>query len=179
MSNFHSIIELIESINSHPLRWEVITLESVLSLPTLISEDGLTKVLFFFYPIGGPIDQRVIWSPYYRVIGSVGTDKKIEFSPIQPEELEPKISISEPLGLEEESSFSRDEYDDQLESLYTKLEQIISFYPTEIEELNRTQRQAVTAFHQLFHTLVDKPVLPAYQLLNPAFFDWIAASPST
>jgi hypothetical protein len=36
----YSISELIDAIDEHPLRWEEITLESVLSLPTLTIQDG-------------------------------------------------------------------------------------------------------------------------------------------
>jgi hypothetical protein len=65
----YSIDKLIDAIDEHPLRWEEITLESVISLPTLTIQVGQKIVEFFFYPIGGSIDDRKIWSPYYRVTG--------------------------------------------------------------------------------------------------------------
>lgn len=161
----YSINELIDAIDEHPLRWEEITLESVISLPTLVMQDGQKIVEFFFYPIGGPIDDRKIWPPYYQVTGSASPPYNIEYQPIS-------VDTDEPLGAHT-GSLSPDEYDTQLQNLYTIGGNLIDIYPKALEEASDIERETVKEFKRLFDLLVDEPTLPAYHALNPQFFQWL------
>jgi hypothetical protein len=116
MSERYSIAKLIDEIDEHPLRWEVITLESAMSLPTLRLNDGKIFVEFYFYPSGGPIDNRQIWPPYYRAISQVDSEYRVDLIPIDPQELG-SISTEQPLGSGYLPTRSHDEYDDRLQSL--------------------------------------------------------------
>lgn len=172
MTTPYSISDLIDAIDDHPLRWEVITIESVLSLPTLITQNDQTHVEFFFYPVGGPIDNRQVWAPYYRVTSSPTPPYSVQYQPIQPTELN-NIPTESPLGDGNLNISSREEYDAQLNTLYTLTAQLIDLYPKPIDTLNDSDKQAIADYHQHFHQLVQQPVLPAYIALNPAFFHWL------
>jgi hypothetical protein len=172
MTTPYSIPDLIDAIDEHPLRWEAITLESVLSLPTLSTQNAQTHVEFFFYPVGGPIDNRQVWAPYYRVTSSVNAPYDIQYQPIRPNELN-DISTESPLGDGNLNISSRAEYDAQLSTLYTLTGQLIDLYPKPIETLSDSDKQAIADYHQHFHQLVQQPVLPAHIALNPAFFHWL------
>lgn len=161
----YSIDKLIDAIDEHPLRWEEITLESVISLPTLTIQDGQKIVEFFFYPIGGPIDDRKIWPPYYRVTGLASPPYNVEYQPIN-------MNADEPLG-SDEALLSPDEHDTQLQALYTVGNHLIDIYPKTPEEVSDTERETIKEFARLFDLLVDKPVLPVYRALNPQFFQWL------
>jgi hypothetical protein len=178
MSERYSIVQLIDEIDEHPLRWEVITLESAMSLPTLRLNDGKIFVEFYFYPSGGPIDNRQIWPPYYRAISQIDSEYRIDLIPIDPQELG-SISTEQPLGSGYLPTRSRDEYDAQLKSLYTQFEQLIDFYPQLGLAISTTEKQVVTEFHSLFYSLAIESLIPAYKVLNPFFFDWIDATKGT
>jgi hypothetical protein len=169
----YSTEELIEAIDDHPLRWEVITLESALSLPTLSIKDAHTHIEFFFYPVGGPINNRQIWPPYYRVISSLSDLENIEYQPIQPHELGQAISPDEPLGAEISDNQPRDEYESQLKTLYALTDRLVEIYPKSIETQSDADRQVIENFRQHFHQIIQQPLLPAYKVLNPDFFKWL------
>jgi hypothetical protein len=170
MSECYSIAKLIDEIDEHPLRWEVITLESAMSLPTLRLNDGKIFVEFYFYPSGGSIDNRQIWPPYYRALSPIDSEYRVDLIPIAPQELGP-ISTEQPLGSGALPTRSRDEYDAQLQSLYTQIEQLIDIYPKALSELSTSERQLVTEFRSLFYSLSQASLVPSYKVLNPSFFD--------
>lgn len=165
--------DLIEAIDDHPLRWEVITLESALSLPTLSTKSTHTYIEFFFYSVGSPIDNRQIWPPYYRVISPLNEPENIEYQPIQPNELGIAISPDEPLGAEILDNQTRDEYEAQLKTLYILTDQLTEIYPKALETQSETERQIIEDFRQHFHQIIQQPLLPAYKALNPEFFQWL------
>jgi hypothetical protein len=164
----YSIDGLINAIDEHPLRWEEITLESVISLPTLRVQSGEKLVDFFFYSIGGPVTDRKIWPPYYRVSGSASPPYNVDYQPIE-------------LGAEDESlgsyssSISRSERDIRLQQLYTITSDLIDIYPKKLEETSDTERGVIKEFKKLFDLLAHPPVLSVYRMLNPHFFEWLAS----
>jgi hypothetical protein len=174
MSEHYSIVKLIDEIDEHPLRWEVITLESAMSLPTLRLNDGKVLVEFYFYPSGGPIDNRQIWPPYYRAIGQVDLPYKVNFISIDPQELG-QISTEQPLGSGYLPTQSRDEYEAKLQSLYTQFDRLIDFYPKPALEISTTEKQVVTEVYSLFYSLAQVSLTPAYKALNLSFFNWLDA----
>jgi hypothetical protein len=176
MTNPYSIPDLIDAIDDHPLRWEAITLESVLSLPTLSTQNDQTHVEFFFYPIGGSIDNRQVWAPYYRVTSNATVPPyDIQYQPIPPSELN-NIPTETPLGNGDLSISSREEYDAQLNILYTLTGQLVDIYPKPIDTLNDEEKQVISDYRQHFNQLVHQPILPAYIALNPGFFHWLDLS---
>ncbi len=143
MTDSCSIAKLIDEIDKHPFRWEVITLESVLSLPTLWLNDGKIFIEFYFYPSGGPIDNRQIWPPYYRALCQFDSAYCVDLIPIDPQELSP-ISSEKPLGLDNLHTRSHsvgfdeslDEYEAKLQILYAQIEQLIDIYPRSGAEIS-------------------------------------------
>jgi hypothetical protein len=174
MTDSYSIAKLIDEIDEHPLRWEVITLESAMSLPTLWLNDGKIFVEFYFYPSGGPIDNRHIWPPYYRALSQVDNVYHVDLIPIDPQELG-AISTEQPLGDGNLPIRSRDEYEAQLQSLYAQIEQIIAIYPRSGAGISTVERQLVTEFRSLFYSISQASLIPAYKVLNPAFCNWLDA----
>jgi hypothetical protein len=172
MTTLYSIPDLIDAIDEHPLRWEAITLESVLSLPTLTTQNAQTHIEFFFYPVGGPIDDRQVWAPYYRITSTVTAPYEIQYQPIQPSELN-NIPTETPLGSGDLNIASHEEYDAQLNTLYALTGQLIDLYPKPIDTLNDQEKQAITKFRQYFNQLIHQPLLNAYIVLNPDFFQWL------
>jgi hypothetical protein len=174
MTESYSIAKLIDEIDEHPLRWEVITLESAMSLPTLRLDEGKLCVEFCFYPSGGPIDNRQIWPPYYRAISQVDDRYRVDLIPIDPQELG-SISTEQPLISGYLNIRSRDEYDAKLQRLYDLFEQLIDFYPKSGSELSTVERQLVTEFQSIFYSISQSSLIPAYKVLNPSFFNWLDA----
>jgi hypothetical protein len=182
MTDSYSIAKLIDEIDEHPLRWEVITLESAMSLPTLWLNDGKIFVEFYFYPSGGPIDNRQIWPPYYRALSQVDSVYRVDLIPIDPQELG-SVSIEQPLGSGNlptrshsvGSADSRDEYEAKLQSLYAQIEQLIDIYPKSESGISTVERQLITEFRSLFYSISEASLIPAYKVLNPAFCNWLDA----
>jgi hypothetical protein len=172
MTTHYSISDLIDAIDEHPLRWEEITIQSVLSLPTLVAQNEKPLVEFYFYAIGGPIDNRQVWAPYYRVTSSPIAPYNIQFHPIQPDELN-NIPTESPLGDGNLNISSRAEYDAQLNTLYTLAGQLIDLYPKPVNTLSDSEKQVIVDYRRQFNQLVQQPVLPAHIALNPAFFHWL------
>jgi hypothetical protein len=142
-------------------------------LPTLSIKNSETYFEFFFYPIGGPRDNRKIWPPYYRVISPANDLENLEYQPIHPNELGQSISSDEPLGLEVIDDQPHSEYKAQLKTLYSLAEQLIEIYPKSIEIQSEADRKIVLNFSQNFHQLNQQSLLLAYKALNPKFFQWL------
>jgi SMI1-KNR4 cell-wall len=168
-----SVEALIEAIDEHPLRWEVITLESALSLPTLSVQNSKTYCEFFFYPMGGPIDNQTIWPPYYRVISPIDNLDSIEYEAILPNELSAIISPDKPLGIATLEAGSWSEYETQLKILYALADRLLEIYPNPAVSQSKENRKVITDFRQIFHQLIQQPLLPAYKAFNPEFFQWL------
>lgn len=174
MTDSYLIAKLIDEIDEHPLRWEVITLESAMSLPTLRLSNGKVFVEFYFYPSGGPIDNRQIWPPYYRAISRVDSEYHVDLISIEPQELG-SISAEQALGSGNLPIGSRDEYEAKLQSLYEQIEQLIDIYPKALSEISMSERHLVIEFRALLYSLSQSSLIPSYKVLNPAFFDWLDA----
>jgi hypothetical protein len=167
-----SISSIIDAIDEHPLRWEAITLESALSLPTLSNQDHEIRVEVFFFPVGGPIDHRQVFAPYYRVSSSTSAPHEVQYFPILPSELD-GIDPEAPLGDGNPNIDSREEYDAQLNILYSLTEQLIAFYPKPAEALSEHEKTIMSEFLQSFNRLALPALLETYGLLNPSFFGWL------
>jgi hypothetical protein len=172
MTTSSSIPALINAIDEHPLRWEAITLESALSLPTLSKDEDEIRVEFFFYPVGGPIDHRQVWAPYYRVSSLATAPYDIQYRPILPSELN-GIDSEAPLGSADLNINSRQDYNDQLDTLYNLTEQLVKIYPKPAEDLSEIEKGVMLDFLEFFNKLANPSLLDVYSTLNPSFFYWI------
>jgi hypothetical protein len=180
MSEDHTNVQLVsaivEAVEDHPSRWEDIPLETALSLP-MPSLDG-SAVLFFIYPVGGPINNRLIFPPTHHVSASLRNAEDIRFDTITPEELGFAVSpdtavakdILKPRGEGAES------YDHTFSQLCAALDQIMKFYPVPNETLETDREQLLQSYHSLFTALAKPALLPAYHALNPHFFVWLQSS---
>ncbi len=168
------IEQIIEAIDDRPLRWEVITLESALSLPTLSIVNGKVRAEFFFYPVGGNIGHRQIWPPSYRVTCEIDRLQEIVFQPLLAEELSTEISTELQLGIEINDGRTRDEYDLLLAAFYQNFDRLMEIFPQSIANLSSAERQAAIDFDRYFHQLVQPAIAPVYTMLNPDFFHWLS-----
>src|SRR5262245_59822541 len=90
--------EIVESIKSHPLRWEMVTLESGLSWPVLILREDKLLLSFFYYAVGGPVGNRSIWYPNHRVIADPNSLSRIEFIPVEAKDFGINRIAGQPLA---------------------------------------------------------------------------------
>jgi hypothetical protein len=178
MSRTYRAQEIAKAVESHPFRIERITEESVLSWPVPVKKADYMFLAFFYYPAGGPISDRKIWPPYYRVLADTELLVEIQFTPVEPKDFGINIPGNKPLGKQELSDLgdiSMSEYQALVDQLYRLVDQMIPLYLESAATLGNRGRDVVRQFHKLFQKLSPKPLLPFYRALNPDFFSWIDA----
>jgi hypothetical protein len=174
--NFKSVSNLVEAVEEHPSRWEDIPLETALSLP-VPSTDG-TKLLFFIYPVGGPINNRLIFPPTHQVTASFMDSEDMTFSATAPEDLGFHVSPDTALAKDELKPRGQgvESYDAQFSQLCTTLDEIIKIYPSPKEAAQVDREHLLQNYHTLFTQLAKPALLPAYHALNVHFFTWLVGS---
>jgi len=170
----YSIDKLVDAIDDHPLRWEVITLESALSLPTLSIRRGEPCVDFFFYPVGGVKGSRTLGLPYYLVSGTIKNRYEATYEPIASEILSGICPSERILGPADLGDISREEYDERVKELYKITESLIPVYfnfSSSVDSLGK--KDAIEKYYAIFEQISLKPLVPAYKTLNSSFFKWL------
>ena len=76
--------QVVQAVEQHPQRWQHVTRESALSLPVPIGRVGQEGLAFFWYPVGGPIQNRVVGAPTHRVLANLSRLDDITFQPVGP-----------------------------------------------------------------------------------------------
>ena len=76
--------QIIQAVEQHPERWRSVTRESALSLPVPILSEERIGLAFFWYPVGGPLQKRVVRAPTQCVLADVHQSGDITFVPVGP-----------------------------------------------------------------------------------------------
>jgi hypothetical protein len=164
-----------QAINSHSFRCEEIPLEAALSFPIPLVDGEHRKVGFFYYSIGGPITNRLVGPPTYRVSADVGKIERIEFVPVTPQEM--GIDVSPDTALEKIELEPRKEgaesYDNLVSQLCASFDRIIEIYPKPVKSLSEIEEQDICTYQSLFNKMAKHSLIPAYIALNPHFFTWL------
>ena len=90
--------QIIRAVEQHPQRWQAVTRESALSLPVPVLHNGQGGLAFFWYPVGGPIQNRTVGAPTHRVQAGLSQLDEITFLPTGPAEMGLGAASGQPLG---------------------------------------------------------------------------------
>ncbi len=172
--------QIIRAVEQHPQRWQDVTRESALSLPVPVLSDGQAGLAFFWYPVGGPIQNRTVGVPTHRVQAGLSQLDGITFLPTGSAEMGLGIGSGQPLGKPtigggippvEMKQVRGDLYraTDQMLEIYARTATAPNAYPDEAE------RAAMAAYRAAFRRLAVVVLLPAYRALSPHFFAWMDA----
>ncbi len=173
MPTRYTTIEVVEAVNRHPERLQKITRESALSLPVPLGSPGQEQLAFFWYPEGGPIQNRTVGIPKFRVTASLNRLDDVQFLPVTPEELglsaAPGTRLGKPTigGLVGPGEFTTLQAD-----LYTALDAVLDLALAAASAPD-ADKAAVAHLNALYHRLAVIVLLPAYHALNPGFFAWL------
>jgi hypothetical protein len=174
-SNFHRTIDLIEAVDSHPDRWENFALETALSLPVPLVRDGTYSLVFFIYPVGGPITNRLIRPPVARVNASATERDQIQFILVTPQEM--RLDVEPGTALERMEPVPRAtgaaSYDNLMAQLCVTVDDLLVMYPKAAESLSESDKHNAQTYQNLLEKMAQRSLIPAYKALNPDFFDWL------
>lgn len=172
--------QVIRAVEQNPQRWQHVTREAALSLPVPLLRAGQEGLAFFWYPVGGPIQNRVVGAPTFCVQASLSLLDDVTFLSAESVDLGLGIASGQPLGkptigggvpASEMKKVRGDFYlaTDQVLALYARSAAIPNAFPDECE------RSELTAYREAFRRLAVVVLLPAYRALSPHFFAWMDA----
>jgi hypothetical protein len=166
------------AIDLHPFRFENIVDEAVLSWPVPVKKGDRMFLAFFYFPVGGPIDNRKVQPPRYRVLADTESIENIQFTPVEPKDFGINVSSNQLLGKEENENLKGitiSEYEVMAERLYSLVDEMVRLYLKLSSEMSEREKDAVAQFNKLFHILVPKTKVlwPYYMAMNPVFFHWV------
>lgn len=175
----HSTTEqIIQAVEQHPQRWQKVTREAALSLPVPVLSAGQAGLAFFWYPVGGPIQSRVVGAPTYRVLAGLSQLDSITFLPTDSAQMGLGVASGQPLGKPtigggvppaEMKQVRADLYrtTDRMLEIYARAAASPNVYPDEDE------RAEMAAYRAAFRRLAVVVLLPAYRALSPHSFAWM------
>ncbi len=169
----YTAAEAAEAVSKHPERWQKVTRESALSLPVPQGGPGQEQLAFFWYPVGGPVQDRTVGIPTFRVTASLSRLDDIQFQPVTPEELgfsaPPGARLGKPTigGL-----VGPGELTPLKAELYSTLDGVLdlALAGAPVPEADKAAAARLSALYRRLAVIL---LLPAYRALNPAFFDWL------
>ena len=173
MPTRYTTAQVVEAVSQHPERWAKVTRESALSLPVPTGSVGTETLAFFYYPIGGPIQNRVVRVPTFQVTADLNRLDNITFQPAIPAALGLSAEPGAPLGAPRVGGpVGPGELDTLKSALYAALDSLLGRFLSASPLLD-TEKEAVTHLNTLYQRLAVIVLLPAYRALNPAFFVWL------
>ncbi|WP_305989670.1 hypothetical protein [Roseibium sp. MMSF_3544] len=140
-----------------------------LSLPVLAGCAGTTNVAYFLYVVGGPINDRRIYAPTFKL--SVPPDYP-ESGTYSFEEFDGGIKVPPefPIG-RSSSTLTWDAFQSRRQQYNA---QMLSLFSAWLDKDNGAHvRDEKSSFKGVFDEIADTPLRPAYGMLNPDFFAWI------
>ena len=176
MSTTYTTQQIVEAIKVHPFTMKNITRQSALSWPVPVKKGDRMFLAFFYFRVGGPISDRKVRPPYYRVLADTESIENIQFTPVEPKDFGINFPSDQPLGKEENENLSgvtRSEYEAMVEQFYSLVDEMVRLYMKFPSEMSVREKDAVAQFHKLFHILETKLLLPYYMAMNPVFFAWV------
>lgn len=158
---------------------------AVVSLPVLIDRGNQVLLSFFLYFIPGPFSNKKVLPPFSRVEVFIGqSENSIKFSFIEPKDLNLYVPPRTELGcVQRDLSYLSDEKEikkryqishSETQKFHSSVDDLLKIYPKSIETLSEEEKLEIKVYKDYFYAQDEvKFLLPAYQALNPHFFDWI------
>lgn len=169
--------DVLARLEQHPERLEHITLESGPSLPVLVGHEGGLALGVFWFPIGGPVDDRRIYAPYYETSVPLDAPQRMVFRPIDALDLDLRPGPDGSLGPDHGVALTTQaEIDAALAALHTALDVLTSCYGRPPAALADRERAAARTYRAAFQQLAEPLLVPAYRRFSPTFFDWVEAA---
>ncbi len=173
MPTRYTTAEVAEAVGNHPERWAKVTREAALSLPVPIEHAAAEALAFFWYPVGGPVQNRVVGAPTFRVTASLARLDDITFLPAGPDSLGLGVAPGTALGKPTIGGpVAPDELKTLKAELYGTLDSVLDL-ALAAAPMPEADKAAVASLSALYRRLAVIVLLPAYRALNPAFFAWL------
>lgn len=159
-------------------RWQTsdhLPLETALSIPVpVIVGEARLCLSGFYYGVsrGKEFGVTSIEVPVARLITSYPDGGIVSFQTTLDAELFPGLQNEGSLGLVSIGSMSPKEHVKNRKDLYQVLTDIIP----DFSQINRIAPEKKNQFLELWDKVVEEPLIPFYQKLNPAFFHWLEGS---
>jgi hypothetical protein len=173
MPTRYTTAEVAEAVSQHPERWRKVTRESALSLPVPLGSPGQEELAFFWYPVGGPVQNRVVGAPTFRVLASLTRLDDITFLPVGTDSLGLGVTPGTALGKPTIGGpVASGEIQTLKAELFTTLDFVLDL-ALAAAPVPDADKAAVANLSALYHRLSVIVLLPAYRALNPTFFTWL------
>jgi hypothetical protein len=164
---------------------QAIPYSTVVSLPVLVDRGNQVFLSFFLYLTPGPLSNKKVLPPLSRVEVFIGQEENsIKFSLVEPKDLNLNVPPMTELGCvqrdlsyrsnEEESEKRYQIYHFERQKFYMSIDTLLRIYPKPTETLSEVEKLEINVYKDYFYAQEEvKFLFPAYQALNPHFFDWI------
>ena len=173
MPTRYTTAELAEAIEKRPERWAKVTRESALSLPVPAGHAGAEALAFFWYPVGGPAQNRVVGAPTFQVTASLTRLDDITFLPAGPNSLGLGVAPGTALGKPTIGGpVAPGEMKTLKAELYDKLDSVLNLALV-TASVTDADKVTVASLNALYHRLAVLVLLPAYHAMNRDFFPWL------
>lgn len=159
-------------------RWQTsdqLPIETALSIPVPVFDWKASLCLSGFYygtRRGSEFGITSIEVPVARLITSYPDGKIVSFQTKSDAELFPGMQNEGFLGVVSIGNMSPKEHVKNRKDLYQVLSDIIP----DFSQTNRIAPERKDQFLELWNKVVEEPLIPFYQELNPAFFHWLEGS---
>jgi hypothetical protein len=159
-------------------------MSAIISSPVPAQSEGEIYLEFFLYFKSGPFNNKKVLPPFSRVQVALGqAEDMLEFVSIKPQDLNLNVEPKTELGCirkafsstsEEEINKKVDEYLQKENEFFKSIDHLIKIYLKPIEMLLEEEKLSVKTYRDYFYAKEEVEfLLPAYQALNPHFFEWI------
>jgi len=143
-----------------------IGLQAGISLPVPKVREGKTEVWYFIRRSQVRIPRQILYPPFAHVGAAYPSGAVIDFRAL------PEVDTSQPLGSMPHDA-AKAIPSDQWEAIWDEL---FALYPIVIAafaaRFSPTDPR-ISRFVELFHLATPPFMMPSYQVLNPAFFEWL------
>ncbi len=169
--------DLLDRVRRHPDRFEHLTLESGASLPVLVGHAERPALAVFWFPVGGPIDDRRIYPPYFETVVPLDAPDRIAFRPLDASRLGLRPGPDGSLGPDVGGALTTQaDIDAVLAALHASLDALAACYARPSGALTDAERAAARTYRGAFGQLAEPALVPAYRRFSPAFFTWLDAA---
>jgi hypothetical protein len=176
----YTTAEIVKAVKIH-IATEM-AMSTMLSRPIPLSIEGKMHLSFFLFNITGPYRERCLRAPFCRALSPMDTYLKVQFEMAEPPSfniiVSPRASLGDPEVICWHKSFkgappTGENITIWREQLLDIVDELLKVYPRDPEQLTDNEKELVKTYIELFGSLIEQPLLPAYRSLNPHFFDWL------
>lgn len=166
---------LVKLVRANLTRSKKIARELKQSFPIPVVYRGRNLIAFMYFYRGSlPPSPPQISSPRYLAIIDPETGDIVKVNRVEPKDFHIDLPPDQPLGQQRLlPQMTMDEYMMNKKRLYELYDYILHWYTQQKLEFIDEERRIVKEFVLLFRRLAEKPLLPFYESLNMAFFEWL------